>query len=223
MIFSLVFSLIEFLRGFVLGGFPWNLIAYSWANYLNSLQVLSLIGTYSFNLLTITIFTLPFLIFFEKKLNKKFFYTIFILLFLSLNHFYGSWKINKDEKLYNEFKNFKIKIISPKIKISRFFEYDNEKLIIEELIELSNPDELQKTIFVFPEGALAGVNFDKLKSFKELFMKSFSNNHIIIMGINTAKNKSVYNSMVILDNELNLLNQYDKINLVPFGEFVPLE
>ena len=39
----------------------------------------------------------------------------------------------------------------------------NEKEIIKELIKLSNPINLENTIFIFPEGALAGVNFDKLK------------------------------------------------------------
>ena len=59
LIFSLIFAFVEFIRGFILGGFPWNLIVYSWTNYLNSLQILSLIGTYSFNLISITIFLLP--------------------------------------------------------------------------------------------------------------------------------------------------------------------
>ena len=223
LIFSLSFSLVEFFRGFILGGFPWNLIAYSWINHLNSLQILSIIGTYSFNLLTITVFTLPLLIFYKKNIRTKIFSIIFILLILSFNYLYGSWKIKNDEKFYTEFKNLKIKIISPKIKISRFFEYDNEKDIIKELIELSNPKNSQETIFVFPEGALAGVNFDKLKSFKELFLNNFSENHTIIMGINTEKSARIYNSMIVLDNELNLLDQYSKIKLVPFGEFLPFE
>ena len=46
LIFATIFSLIEYIRGFILSGFPWNLIVYSWTNYLNSLQILSLIGTY---------------------------------------------------------------------------------------------------------------------------------------------------------------------------------
>ena len=56
LIFSLFFSLIEFIRSFIFGGFPWNLIAYSWTDYLQFLQILSIIGTYSFNLLSITFF-----------------------------------------------------------------------------------------------------------------------------------------------------------------------
>ena len=227
LIFATIFSVIEFIRGFVLGGFPWNMIVYSWTNYLNSIQILSLIGTYSFNLISITIFSLPFLIFFKKKIKFKIFVVLFLLFILICNGFYGYKKIKNDEKLYTEFKDFKIKIISPKISINRFFQANNEDIIIEELIKLSNPNISHNTIFVFPEGALAGVNLNKLKSFKEIFLKKYSETHTIIMGINTEKklenSSKIYNSMVVLDNKLNLISEYNKIKLVPFGEFLPFE
>ena len=227
LIFATIFSVIEFIRGFVIGGFPWNIIVYSWTNYLNSIQILSLIGTYSFNLISITIFSLPFLIFFKKEIKFKIFVVLFLLFILICNSFYGYKKIKNDEKLYTEFKDFKIKIISPKISIDSFFEVNNEGIIIEELIELSNPNISHNTIFVFPEGALAGVNLNKLKSFKEIFLKKYSDKHIIIMGINTEEeignSSKIYNSMVILDNNLNLISEYNKIKLVPFGEFLPFE
>ena len=82
LIFSIFFSLIEFFRGFILGGFPWNLIAFAWTDYLSILQILSFIGTYTFNLLTLTIFLIPTIILFNyKKKNKtiifNFNYSIF--------------------------------------------------------------------------------------------------------------------------------------------------
>ena len=227
LIFSLLFAVVEFFRGFVLGGFPWNLIVYSWTSYLDSLQILSSIGTYSFNLISITIFLLPTVIFFKKNLKFKLILFIFLLVILVSNHFYGYQKIKNSEKLYTEFKNFKIKLISPKISIERFFQPNNEEAIIEELIELSNPNISHNTVFIFPEGALAGVNLDQLKSFKEMFSRNFSEKHTIIMGINTKKiidnSSKIYNSMVILDNKLNLISEYNKIKLVPFGEFLPFE
>jgi len=227
LIFSLLFAVVEFFRGFVLGGFPWNLIVYSWTSYLDSLQILSLIGTYSFNLISITIFLLPTVIFFKKNLKFKLISFIFLLVILASNYFYGFQKIKNNEKLYTEFKDFKIKLISPKISIERFFQPNNEEAIIEELIELSNPNILHNTVFIFPEGALAGVNLDQLKSFKEMFSRNFSEKHTIIMGINTKKiidnSSKIYNSMVILDNKLNLISEYNKIKLVPFGEFLPFE
>ena len=227
LIFSVLFAIVEFIRGFVLGGFPWNLIVYSWTSYLNSLQILSLIGTYSFNLISITIFLLPLVIFFNKKFKFRLILFVFLLVFLMSNYFYGHQKIKNNEKLYTEFKNFKIKVISPKISIERFFQPNNEEIIIKELIELSDPNILNNTIFVFPEGALAGVNLDQLKNFQEMFSRNFSEKHTIIMGINTEKIKDnsskIYNSMVILDNKLNLINEYNKIKLVPFGEFLPFE
>jgi len=55
LIFSIIFGSVEYIRGFVLSGFPWNLIVFSLTEYLPMIQILSLIGTYSLNLLVINI------------------------------------------------------------------------------------------------------------------------------------------------------------------------
>ena len=49
----------EYARGNVLTGFPWNLIIYSFSENIDFLSFLSVIGTYSFNLLVISFFTVP--------------------------------------------------------------------------------------------------------------------------------------------------------------------
>ena len=95
LIFSLLFSLIEYLRSFVFGGFPWNLIAYSFTNYLELLQILSFTGTYAFNLLCITLFLIPSLIFFNYKKKNKILLLLFTTLILSINFIYGSLVIKK--------------------------------------------------------------------------------------------------------------------------------
>ena len=65
-IFSIIFSIFEFLRGNIFTGFPWNLVAYTWSWSNESIQILSLIGTYGLSLISLTFFCIPFL-FFSKK------------------------------------------------------------------------------------------------------------------------------------------------------------
>ena len=50
-IFSILYGSIEFIRGSILTGFPWNLIAFSFSESIYFIQILSVIGTYSFNLI----------------------------------------------------------------------------------------------------------------------------------------------------------------------------
>ena len=85
-IFSLFFGSIEFLRSFIFGGFPWNLLVFSLSDHLPTLQILSIIGTYSLNLLSISIFLIPIIIFFEyKKLTKLLtLLTGFFLIFINV-------------------------------------------------------------------------------------------------------------------------------------------
>ena len=223
LIFALAISLIEFIRGFILGGFPWNLHVYSLINYINFLQSLSLIGTYTFNLFAITIFIIPSIFFFKNSLNLKLTSVIVIIVLLISNYIYGSTKIKNYNKKDNVKINNILKIISPKIEIDRFFENEDSSKILNELIKLSDPNSLEDTIFIFPEGILTSVYLEDLKSYKKLFKNNYSSNHKIILGISSIKNSKIFNSLVVLDNDLNIISQYNKNKLVPFGEFLPLE
>ena len=222
-IFSIFFSLIEYFRGFILGGFPWNLIAYTWVDYLPFLQVLSYIGTYSFNLLSVTIFLIPVITLFNYQKFTKIIFLVCTLTILIINFLYGSLIIKSNDKINVSDINFNIKIISPKISINRYFENESPDKIISELVELSQPNKLEKTIFVFPEGVLSQVYLEDLKNYSYIFSQNYSDNHKIIMGINSVKEDKVYNSLVVLDKNLNVLAKYYKNKLVPFGEFLPLE
>ena len=119
--------------------------------------------------------------------------------------------------------DFSIKIISPDIDISRYFQNEEIEKIILELIKLSDPNESEKTIFIFPEGILPNIYLEDLKNYRYIFEKNYSKKHKIIMGINSKDDIEIFNSMVVLDNNLNILDKYNKNKLVPFGEYLPFE
>ena len=77
LIFSLIFGILEFIRGSILTGFPWNLIAYSFSNQLEFLSITSIIGTYGFNLFCISLFTSPAIIYLRNR-NKNIGISIFL-------------------------------------------------------------------------------------------------------------------------------------------------
>ena len=226
LIFSILFAIFEFVRGSVFTGFPWNLIAYSFLNQSEILSIISLIGTYGFNLFCISLFTSPALIMLKKS-NKEIFAFIFFLILLSTFYLYGIYYkknfLSADKIKYD----YKVRAISSSISLDRFYLNSNPILVIEELIKISDPIADEKTIFIWPEGILPNISQDELIDYRWLFEDKFTKNHLLIIGINsqTTINTSTnhFNSLSVFDYELNLLNSYNKINLVPFGEFLPLE
>jgi apolipoprotein N-acyltransferase len=71
------------------------------------------------------------------------------------------------------------------------------------------------------------IYLSEIKKYHKIFSEAFSNLHLIILGINNLEYQnnveSVYNSLAIVDNNLNLISSYKKNKLVPFGEFLPME
>ncbi len=226
LIFSIIFGVLEFIRGSIFTGFPWNLIVYSFSSQLEVLSITSIIGTYGLNLFCISLFTSPALLI-VKDTKKDIFVSMFFLVTILFFYFYGlsyKEKFNVAEK--NDY-DYKIRIIGSNIGLERFYQNVDSSLVIQDLIKISKPDFKKKTIFIWPEGILPDIYQKDLKEFNWLFEKKFNENHLLLIGINKQSerngSKNYYNSITIYDNQLNILESYNKINLVPFGEFLPFE
>ena len=225
-LFSLIFGVIEFIRGSILTGFPWNLFAYSFSNQLEILNITSIIGTYSFNLFCISLFTSPSILILRE--NKKDIIVCIVFLITTMSFYlFGSQNFEKFSKKQTKTPDYKIRIVSSNINVDRFYNNVDPVSAIQELIEISSPKKSEKIIFIWPEGIIPGVSQDQLKEYKWLFDEKFSENHLLAIGINSKENENqtikYFNSLSIFDHNLNIVNSYKKINLVPFGEFLPLE
>ena len=225
-VFSILFGTIEIIRGFVLTGFPWNLIAFSFSESIYFIQILSVIGTYAFNLICISLFTLPAL--FILRNSKKEIIVCFSFILVSFCFLiFGNLKINKFNSLESIKNNYKIRAISSNISLDRFYSNQDELKIINELMALSNPEKKIPSIFLWPEGIIPDTQLKDIDIYKNLFSSNFGNDDIIVIGIKNKEIKNdknlIFNSMAVFDSELNLMQSYNKINLVPFGEFIPFE
>ncbi len=224
--FSLLLGIFEFIRGSILTGFPWNLIAYSFVNHLEILSITSLIGTYGFNLFCVSLFASP-AIFVLRETKKDMVVCVIFLILPFLFYLYGlSYKEKFNSSNIVNY-DYTVRAIGSNITLDRFYSNVDTISVINDLINISEPNKEDKTIFIWPEGILPDVSQEELVEFKWVFEKAFSKNHLLLIGINnqkiSKKKINYFNSLSIYDHNLKIINFYNKINLVPFGEFLPLE
>ena len=228
LLFSSAFAFSDYLRSKILTGFPWNLWSYSWSWLTEILQILNLCGLFAFNLLVITIFTLPIILFFKSKTSIKILITSFTFLFIFSTYIYGTFSINKNKALTNyldDSKKIYTKVISPDFSLKYNLSIDEVRIRLEKLVRYSNPEKDRTTLFVWPEGVFTGYDIKQVAQFSDLIKNNFSEKHLIIFGINTIDKDTggYFNSLVVVNNNFEMLYQYNKKKLVPFGEFLPFE
>jgi len=228
LLFSGTFALTDYIKGKILSGFPWNIWGYSVSWFTEVLQPLNLLGFFSYNLFVITIFTIPAVFFFRIKFNQKFLISVTACFIVFFAYIYGTISINKNENYLKKVSaNNKIyaKVISPNFKLEYNLLISDAENKLKKLIKYSDPDPQKKTIFIWPEGTFTGFNYNEIYKLRGLIESNFNKNHLILLGINTKNKESeeYFNSLIVVNNNFEILYQYNKQKLVPFGEFLPFE
>ena len=228
LLFSGSLALSDYIRGKILTGFPWNLWSYSWSWLTEILQILNLTGLFAFNLIVITIFTMPAVLFLKYSTGKKILITTFTFLFIFSTYIYGTFAINKNKAFVNYLnkdKKIYTKVISPDFELKYDLSINEVENKLKKLVKYSDPDPKKATFFIWPEGVFTGFNYSEISKFSNLIKNNFKENHLIFFGINTLDEISgkYFNSMVVINNEFKILHKYHKKKLVPFGEFLPFE
>ncbi len=219
---SLAFS--DYLRAKILTGFPWNLWAYSFSHHLEIIQILSEIGLFVFNIIVITLFMTPTVLFFKIRFFKKILTIMVIPLIIFVFYIYGNHSINSNKKqLIFEDVRLNVKVISPNFELKYGLEYEEIKSRLKKLIRYSEPDPNSKTLFIWPEGVFSGYSYKEIYEYNNFFSDNFNKNHQVLLGINRKSNKGIFNSLIIVNHQMEILQEYNKQKLVPFGEFLPLE
>ena len=228
LLFSSSLAIVDYVKSKILTGFPWNLWAYSWSWLTEVLQILNLTGLFTYNLLVITIFILPAAFFFKNKLSTKILIISSFFLFVFSIYIYGTFTINKNKALLNYLDTkdkVYTKVISPNFELKYNLSINEVEEKLKKLIKYSDPNQQKTKLFIWPEGIFTGFSYEEISEFKVLIKESFKDDQYILFGVNTLDNNSgkYFNSLVVVNNKFEILHQYNKIKLVPFGEFLPFE
>ncbi|CAL1328994.1 apolipoprotein N-acyltransferase [Candidatus Providencia siddallii] len=213
---------VEFLRSFILTGFPWLQFGYTQING----PIKSLAPIFGVEMLTFLLFNITGLITLSiiRKNILILFYSIFFLFFLSLTRNLKWTKTLNNEKII-------VSLVQGNIKQSLNWEPNFLKKIKNIYINLSKPYIGKSNIIIWPESAIPSLEFENqfwLKTIDEILKKSNTNLITGIIDIDQKNtNNKLLNSIIVLGNKTQYKyptkNRYDKHHLVPFGEFLPIE
>ena len=213
LIFSLPIFVFEYLRSIVLGGFPWNLFSHIWGFNYHFMIISKYIGVHGLSFLTIFWFILTSCLFINKHYRYSFSVFFCFPLFL---YMFGLTFIEKSLE-----QKVQVRLVQPNIpqELKWKSEYKNQHL--SKLLNLSHKkkDTLSSRIIVWPEVAITEflTENDKLIDFLKDNLKK---NEVLITGGLRRENKQIFNTFYKIDR--NGYSYFDKIKLVPFGEFIPL-
>lgn len=210
--FAVALAGAEVLRGHIFTGFPWVLPAYIWTDTPVRLSV-SLIGSYGLTLFTFIAVALPFAV--QQGLALR--GSIMGLALLGLAAIPGlgpTYPKNENDHLGT------VRILQPDIAQSE--KWDREKIPgnFDRKIDLTRPDNQQPApdMMVWPEAALvypldvAGPALEQIGAIAGV---------PFITGINRREEGRWYNSLVVAGPDGRVTETYDKVHLVPFGEYIP--
>ena len=207
-IIPIIFILTELIISRLLYGFPWLTFTLTISNIDILLVLTKFFGTFFTSCIIIFLFNIPYLLFESKsKQVIKNLYVLFslpTLLFIIL--------------IFNYQKTNEYKFLTTQI-----FQI-NKSIFNSENQEQKTYNKIQKSIIssdadviIFAENNYPGLVSSEINN---NFKKNIKNNQTLIIGGTKFKNNRYYNSLVKINTTKT--EYFDKIYLVPFGEFLPL-
>lgn len=215
-IIAFIFFFTEYLRSTLFGGLPLSLTAHIWAFNNKFISIVSYCGVFGLSFLTL-LWLVSISQLYKRKSKKTLlvFITFPILLYLL--------PISEVEKVTT--KEYLVRVIQPNINQKDKWNKNLYQQHLSKLIELTKnklPEE--PIIVVWPEVALPLF----LNEEEELlgFLGDIIPDNVILITGSLRRDFSgplfeIYNSFYILEN--GETKYYDKVRLVPFGEFIPFK
>jgi apolipoprotein N-acyltransferase len=225
----------EWLRGHVLTGFPWNTFGYALTEPLALAQTGSLIGLWGLTFLTVAIFGSPaVLIDGRSRGNTPWIAPAAALLVLVAMAAFGVVRLSRQPTAMMA--NLKIRIMQPNLQQDERFNYSAKAAVMQKYLALSDRSTGPNTtgvrdvnILVWPESAFPFFLTREADAMAEI-ADLLHHGTVLITGAVRAPDlppgvriTRAYNSIYVIDHDGTVLSVYDKLHLVPFGEYLPFQ
>lgn len=228
-------TLAEWLRGHLFSGFPWNTYGYALATPLWLAQGAALIGTWGLTFIAVAVYASPAVLADDRKAGgRRWLAPALAVVALFALAVYGAVRLTITPTGYVE--GVRLRLMQPNLQQDEKFNYSQKQQVMRRYLALSDrasgPQSAgvrDVTHLIWPESAFPFFltrEADALAQIADLLPPGT----VLITGAirppDVAADPTApraYNSIYVIDHDGTILSVYDKIHLVPFGEFLPFQ
>jgi apolipoprotein N-acyltransferase len=240
LLFAVSLAAAEWLRGHVLTGFPWNLLGYSLTYPLVLMQSASVLSAYGLTLWAALIFPAPLVMATddgEHGVRRGLCIGGAVAaLPLALLAVFGIARLSGAAPSFHE--GVRLRIVQPSVPQREKWRPENRRSIFEDLLDLSGrnekgqPDNLAGiSHVVWPEAAMPFLPLEHPEAQAAIGEMLPAGTFLISGALRREKSPPpeppararAFNSLMVFDADGSLTSVYDKIHLVPFGEYLPAQ
>lgn len=231
----------EWLRGWLFTGFPWNAFGQAFANHLVLAQGLSVIGPEALGALTILIFAVPAVLMTGRNALSRWTLPVLALAVFAINAGFGFLRLQStggtrvDFSSLSTVPNVKLRIMQPNVAQDIKNTQQSGAAVLEQFFALSDIAKgahasgvADVTHLIWPESPFPFV-LERTPRALEMIGRFLPATTQLITGsiraepLDGAESRYRYfNAMQVLD-KTGVIGTYDKVHLVPFGEYLPFE
>ena len=237
LVFAGCFCLLEWLRGHLLTGFPWDLAGETWRAGSAPSQAASLVGAYGLGWITVAVSAAPALLLDRDRRRGGLIAVGLAVLIVAALYGYGLVRLAHPPAAAPNAPW--VRIVQADVDQSSKYDEALFRSIVERYVALTarpstaTPAGRAPDIVIWPEGAIPAAVNDYLAAdtwTRAAITAALQPGQTLLLGAYRADGpvaKPIYfNSLLSLRRQpdgLELIGVYDKFRLVPFGEFLPLE
>lgn len=223
---------LELLATYFLTGFPWGLLGYSQYLNLPVIQIADIAGVYGVSFVVVTVNAGIFRCLErhlegESVLGGRSIWAASAVLIITLS--YGYWRLGQDvSRFTSHVSRIAVGVAQGNIDQDHKWDREYQKETVDTYIELSKKlSDGGVDLIVWPETAVP-LYFQNDEIYRPDILKTAREAHSYILFGSPAYTRNgeevrYYNSAFMITPEMEITDRYDKIHLVPFGEYVPLK
>jgi apolipoprotein N-acyltransferase len=224
-------TIVEWLRGHLFTGFPWNTFGYALTVPLPLAQIASVIGIWGLTFITVAVCATPAALTDDRGDTRRNWMPlalgVAVLIGLGI---YGAGRLHRKPTQLVD--GVHLRIMQPNLQQDVRFNYSAKAEVMRRYVELSGRPGPQSqglsdvTHLIWPESSFPFFLTREADAFAEITNLLPPKAVLITGAVRLAdadhpKDSGVYNSIYVIDHSGAIPAIYDKVHLVPFGEYLP--